>query len=70
MGCNMAKPITTEETLTPIDFGQRLQLVAEEINRRRTEANPTNATAFTANLWVRWIKRNLLDAPVRGGIAA
>ena len=66
----MANPTHTGSALTLINFATRVQLVAEEITRRKSEASPANAAAFTANLWLRWIKKNILDLPTGKGYAA
>jgi len=66
----MANLTHTGTALTPINFATRVQLVAEEITRRKSEANPANATAFTARLWVRWIRKNILNLPTGKGYAA
>lgn len=62
----MSQPITTGVALTPIDFDDRVKLVAEEIQRRKAEANPTNPAHFVARLWVSWLKKNVLEAPASG----
>jgi len=62
----MAKPITTGAALAPIGFDDLVQLVHEEIQRRKAEANPTNGGAFVARLWVSWLKKNVLEVPASG----
>lgn len=57
----MSKPLTTGAQLAPITFETRVQLVHEEIQRRKHDTNPTNPSAFVARLWVRWINANVLE---------
>ena len=45
----------------PLTFEERLKLIAAEIERRKQGAKPANDRAFVAALWVRWIKKNVLD---------
>lgn len=66
----MAKPITTGAVVAPISFEDRLKLVTEEIQRRKAEANPANPGAFVARLWVQWLIKNVLDAPVSQEVTA
>jgi hypothetical protein len=66
----MSAPTTTGAAIAPITFEARVQLVHEEIQRRKQEANPENPTAYVARLWVQWIKRNVLDVPASQGVAA
>ncbi|UOG91205.1 MAG: hypothetical protein L3K52_13460 [Candidatus Thiothrix sulfatifontis] len=60
----MSKPNTTGAIVAPIPFDDRVALVHEEIQRRKSEANPENATHFVARLWVSWLNRNVLSAEV------
>lgn len=55
----MAKPITTGAVVAPLPFDDRIKLVAEEIQRRKLEANPENPGAFVARLWVQWLLKVL-----------
>lgn len=57
----MSYPIPTGAAIAPIPFEGRVQLVHEEIQRRKVEANPSNGGAFVARFWVSWLKKNLLD---------
>lgn len=59
----MSKPVTTGAEVAPITFDQRVQLVHEEIQRRKAETSPSNPAHYVARLWVNWIKRNILDVP-------
>ncbi|UJS26048.1 hypothetical protein [Thiothrix winogradskyi] len=60
----MANPTTTGAIVAPIPFQDRVKLVHEEIQRRKSEANPANPTHFVARLWVSWLNRNVLNAEV------
>jgi hypothetical protein len=40
---------------------QRIQQVAEEISRRKQQAQPANPRAFVAEQWVKWLKRELSE---------
>lgn len=59
----MSKPVTTGAAIAPVSFDSRVKLVAEEIQRRKHEANPENPGAFVTRLWVQWLKKNVLDVP-------
>lgn len=64
------KPATTGAVLVLLPFEARLKLVAEEIQRRKAEANPENPGAFVARLWVSWLKKNVLDVPAGQEVTA
>jgi hypothetical protein len=64
----MSNPTPNGATITPVTFETRVQLVHEEIQRRKLEANPANPTAFVARLWVQWLMRNVLDMPAARGL--
>ena len=66
----MANMIVTAPVIAPASFETRLQLVHEEIQRRKAETNPDNPQLFVARHWVRWIQRNVLDIPVRREVSA
>lgn len=60
----MSNPTTPGAIVAPIPFQGRVKLVHEEIQRRKSEANPDNATHYVARLWVSWLNRNVLNAEV------
>ena len=66
----MSHPATNAPVIAPASFETRLQLVHEEIQRRKAETNPDNPQLFVARHWVRWIQRNVLDIPVRREVSA
>lgn len=55
---------TTGAIVAPISFDDRVKLVHEEIQRRKSETNPANPTHYVARLWVSWLNRNVLNAEV------
>ncbi|MBJ6609979.1 MAG: hypothetical protein JG718_06435 [Candidatus Thiothrix moscowensis] len=66
----MSQPAPAGAALAPVAFETRVQLVHEEIQRRKQEANPANPAHFVARLWVSWLKRNVLDVPAGREVAA
>lgn len=65
----MSKPLVNVEIST-LPFDDRVKLVHEEIQRRKTEANPANPAHFVAHLWVQWLKKNFLEEPTGRGVVA
>jgi hypothetical protein len=39
----------------------RIERVAEEISRRKQQAQPANPSHFVAQQWVKWLKRELSE---------
>lgn len=44
-----------------LPFEDRLQLVSDEVIRRVNLAKPTAKTTLQAQLWVRWLNREVLS---------
>lgn len=59
----MSKPITPAVEISTLPFDDRVQLVHEEIQRRKQETLPENPGHFVARLWISWLNKNFLDVP-------
>ena len=65
----MSKPaLTAKVEISTLTFEDRVKLVHEEIQRRKNEANPENPTYFVASLWLKWLKKTVLDVPAGRGV--
>lgn len=60
----MSKPISVE-TLQPVSFEERLMLVKNEVTNRTQSLPDTEKNYQRTRLWVLWLKKNVLDLPVK-----
>lgn len=65
----MSKPITVE-ALQPVLFEERLLLVKAEVINRTQSLPDSEKNYQRARLWVLWLKKNVLDLPVKRGVQA
>lgn len=65
----MSKPITVE-ALQPLSFEERLLLVKAEVTNRIQSLPDADKNHQRTRLWVLWLKKNVLDLPVKRGVQA